>query len=436
MKKARLDAKSVFMLLVFVLLPVNIVQAQYRFPQPEFTGGYQYPVNELEGPDDPVWDYIDSGLLLAALIAAVLISYKFRKRILLLGLMAFSLVYFGFYRKGCFCPVGTIQPVMEALFNPGTVIPISYIIFFSLPVIFALYRGRIFCSGVCPLGALQDLVLVKSIRLPVPLASILEMLPPVFLSLSVISAVTGSEYLICRLDPFVPLFRGSFGSSTVLYSVIWLGAALFIARPYCRFMCPYGFILKIVSLVSKKRLTTSPDKCISCRLCEKSCPVDALEKPDEKPQIKSWDKKRLKIKFLTLPVLVLAGTLWGHFTGPVLSHIHPDVRLAAWFENPAPENELDREIFLSGEDTLEQLSERKKKTEADWTFYSSVFGAFLGLLIGVKLITAESGRSINEYLPSKGRCIHCLRCVEHCPVEHSRRITQKKIIVQAVGENK
>ena len=415
----RRGARSILLVLFLFLILSSPLFAQYRFPQPEFTEGYAYLQNELPRPPNLIWDYIDCALLLAGLIASALISYKYRKRLYILALMLLSLVYFGFVRKGCFCPIGAMQPVMEALFNPEIVIPLSNIIFFALPLIFALFLGRVFCSGVCPLGALQDFVLIKNIRLPKTLAAILEMLPPVFLSLALISAITGSEYLICTLDPFVPLFRASFGHSPVMYSALWLISSLFIARPYCRFLCPYGFLLKLASSVSKYRMVTTPAECVSCRLCENSCPIDALEIPDADHEVIKKGKSRLRIKFFILPVLIAAAALWGRMMGPYLSELHPDVRLAGYFEDPNEANELDREIYLATENTLEELEITKDAVMKEWTMFATVFGAVLGLFLGLKLIMAERKRE--EYIPSKGGCVHCLRCVEHCPVEARER---------------
>ncbi len=412
--------KTMTLLLLIVLLSSSLF-AQYRFPQPDFTEGYTYPQYELQAPSSPVWDYIDSGILLIALIVAVLISHKFRKRRYVIILMLISLIYFGFIRRGCFCPIGTIQPVMESLFNPEIVIPFAYIIFFALPLVFALYWGRVFCSGVCPLGALQDMVSIKSIRLPKSVTSVLEMLPPVFLMLAIVSAITASDYLICRLEPFVPLFRASFGASSIIYSMLWLVTSLFVARPYCRFLCPYGFLLKLVSSISKHKLTISPDKCVTCRLCENSCLIDAINIPDNHPGVTKLGKSRLKIKFLILPIIIAAAGFWGHYLAPYLSKLHPDVKLSGYFENPDKNNELDREIYLATEHTLEELEIKKNEVMENWTFYASIFGVILGLLLGLKLVLIETGSKTTEYLPSKGRCVHCLRCVEHCPVEHVHR---------------
>lgn len=425
-RNRKLLIKSIFLLLYIGTTVLS--SAQNRFPQPEFTEGYTYPELELEAPDPGIFDYIDSAVLLFALIAASFISYKYRRRAALLILIVFSLLYFGFYRQGCFCPIGTIQPVFEGLFRPDVSVPLVIIIFFTLPIVFALYKGRVFCSGVCPLGTLQDLLAIKPVQLPKPVAGFLSLFPPVFLSLSIISAITGSEYLICKFDPFVSVFRLSFGSSMALYTILWLTASVFIARPYCRFMCPYGFILKLTARLSKKELTCSPDACISCHLCKKSCPVDALHIPEETLSIQKTEKRTVKIKLLLVPVFIISGLFWGDlFTAP-LSELHPDVRLYSQFENPNGDNELEREIFLATEDSLENLSLRADTAKEKWSFYLKLFGAILGFLFSLKLLLLESKKIGTEYKPKKGNCIHCLRCVEHCPVEHERRTRKKDMI--------
>ena len=69
-----------------------------------------------------------------------------------------SVAYFGFFRKGCICSVGAIQNVVLCLVHPQYVVSFGVIAIFFLPLIMALFFGRIFCSGVCPLGALLGIV--------------------------------------------------------------------------------------------------------------------------------------------------------------------------------------------------------------------------------------------------------------------------------------
>ena len=59
----------------------------------------------------------------------------------------------------------------------------------------------------------------------------------------------------------------------------FLLAGMFVGRPYCRFLCPYGGLLKLASLASKWRVRVTPDTCTQCRLCEQSCPFGAMREP-------------------------------------------------------------------------------------------------------------------------------------------------------------
>jgi polyferredoxin len=152
-----------------------------------------------------------------------------------------------------------------------------------------LIWGRVFCSGVCPLGAIQDLVVVRPLRVPVRLDRALRWLQFVYLGLAVLFAgwglnlqlgafkiAMGKRFLICDWDPFIPIFRQSGPFYMVAIGIVFLAAGMFIGRPYCRWLCPYGGLLSILSRVASKNVRISPDKELDCGLCADACPYGAI----------------------------------------------------------------------------------------------------------------------------------------------------------------
>ena len=57
----------------------------------------------------------------------------------------------------------------------------------------------------------------------------------------------------------------------------FLLAGLFVGRPYCRWFCPYGGIMAILSRVAWKNVSITPDKELDCGLCAGACPFGAIE---------------------------------------------------------------------------------------------------------------------------------------------------------------
>ena len=105
-------------------------------------------------------------MLLVALGLACYFVLKLRSRRAVLGLSLFSLAYFGFYRQGCICAIGSVQNVTLGLFERGYAVPLTALAFFVAPLVVAFFAGRAFCAAVCPHGALQDLVLLKPVKVP------------------------------------------------------------------------------------------------------------------------------------------------------------------------------------------------------------------------------------------------------------------------------
>ena len=277
---------SRFVLLAAMLLALasaalpEPANAADRFPRPELPTEYEAPIVQDPVPRVPLLSLLDVAVLAACLVLSGWLAIRSRSREGIFLLSVFSIAYFGFFRRGCICPIGSLQNVALALADPSYAMPLAAVAFFALPLITALSVGRTFCAAVCPFGALQDAVIVKPLRLPRWLAVPLGFLPVVYLALAVLFAATGAEFIVCRFDPFVNFFRVAGGWEIHALGGAFLLLGTVVARPYCRFVCPYGVILSWLSRLSFRHATITPDSCVKCRLCEEACPVDAIRAPD------------------------------------------------------------------------------------------------------------------------------------------------------------
>ena len=252
----RLKSSNILPILYILLLFVVVnVDGQQRFPKPEFETGYEQPSPTTPEPRGLAMEYVDLAVLFGVLALASWLVVKKRSRRGILWLSIFTLVYFGFYRAGCICSVGSIQNVTLTLFNPAYKISITVLAFFLLPLIFALFYGRTFCAAACPLGAIQDIVIIKPIEVSSWVRKTLSFIPHVYLGLAVLFAATGTDFIICRYDPFVGIFRMDAPYIMILLGVAFLLLGMFFARPYCRDFCPYGVLLGWMSRFSRKHMT-------------------------------------------------------------------------------------------------------------------------------------------------------------------------------------
>ena len=137
-------------------LHANVAQAQYARATPgeEVVGAKPSP--SFPEPRDQALHVADAVALLAALGLAAWIILRRRSWRWLVVLIVLSLLYFGVYRGGCVCPIGAIQNVVLSLADPTYTISIVVTAIFLLPIILALFFGRVFCGGVCWLGGLQE----------------------------------------------------------------------------------------------------------------------------------------------------------------------------------------------------------------------------------------------------------------------------------------
>lgn len=415
--------------------------AQDRFPRPEFDSDYTKPLITTPLPQNAVYEYLDVLILFLALSLASYLVLKRRSRNMIFLLSMFSLVYFGFWREGCICPIGSVQNITLAIFDATYLIPLSVLIFFILPLLFALFFGRTFCAGVCPLGAIQELVLVKPTKVPPKLAAALGLIPYAFLGAAILYVATGAGFIVCRLDPFVGFFRFGGEFKMILFGLLFLGFGLFYGRPYCRFLCPYGVLLGWASKFSKWHHSITPDRCTQCRLCEESCPFDAIDKPV--PELSTDDQKQAgtqlgKLIMMTLVMVVIGGVV-GSLSSMSFSNLHPRIQLAERVmleSNGLVEGTTlaSRTFHESGElkaDLLLEVNSIRDKFKVG----TILLGIFMGLVIGLKGIGTFFKRSQVDYESNRTDCFSCGRCFPYCPDEHERQkvLDSQKDLYESIG---
>ena len=413
--------------LFIVLGNPSLVFAQVveRFPKPDLLSDYTRPLLQTPEPRSQFLEFFDVFVLIAALSLASYFALKLRSRKKMFLLMVFSLVYFGFFRKGCICPVGSIQNVSLALFDSGYAIPLTAIAFFALPLVFTLFFGRTFCAAVCPLGAIQDAVILKPTPVSPLINNVLGIFPHIYLGLAILFASTGAGFVICQYDPFVGFFRFGASFNIIVLGVFILILGTVVARPYCRFLCPYGVLLNWMSRLSKWHVTISPSECINCRLCEESCPFGAINKPiEEAPINRRKSIKHLALLFILLPIIV-AGSGWvvSRLHIP-LSRQHFIVSLAEkiQLENSGRRTETTDETnaFRASGKTEEELFAEARIIQRKFRNGGWLLGGFLGFMFCMKLISLTILKRHVEYTADFGTCFSCARCFSYCPVEQVR----------------
>jgi ferredoxin len=113
-------------------------------------------------------------------------------------------------------------------------------------------------------------------------------------------------------------------------------------------------------------MNIAPGKCISCRLCESTCPFGAIDGPVETPSRPSpIARRRTVMLMLALPVIVGVAALLGTGLG----------------------------FGLAG----------------------TLVCGFIGLAVGGRLIRLSMARPRDEYNANRAACYSCMRCVPACP---------------------
>jgi NAD-dependent dihydropyrimidine dehydrogenase PreA subunit len=138
-----------------------------------------------------------------------------------------------------------------------------------------------------------------------------------------------------------------------------------------------------------------------------------------------------------LPVLIFFGGLAGSSLKNTTARAHATVRLAERIrleETGRVEGTTDASDAFrgTGAETADLYQDASTIREK-FGFGGWILGGFIGLVIGLKLISTSIWRQRKDYEADRASCLACGRCFEYCPVEHKRRNKKSGMLESASG---
>lgn len=219
--------------------------------------------------------------LMAAFIVLALVSFRRKSVALKFVTFAAAIGYLGF-AKSYLISVTNLFSIVDWTW-PVVKYNLAWYLFFGFTVVSTVLWGRLYCGRVCAYGALTqtlDAVLPARWRVNVPRA--LER-RAAWIKFAILAGVM--VYYVATRDVLIYQYTepfwmfGLFGTPTmwVLLGVL-LAATLFVRNLYCRFLCPVGAALGLLSYVTVFRIKRWSE-CGTCRICQKACQWGAIEGP-------------------------------------------------------------------------------------------------------------------------------------------------------------
>jgi polyferredoxin len=146
-------------------------------------------------------------------------------------------------------------------------------------IVLALVAGRTFCGQICPVGSLQELASAVPVRkLVIRNTTILEMIRLLVFAATVLAAISLIDLM--AVTGLYDLFSLTISASLLVAAALVL-LSVFLYRPVCRILCPFGVLFSLCAEFSVFRLRRT-ETCIGCKKCEKACPVMTAGKDDPK----------------------------------------------------------------------------------------------------------------------------------------------------------
>jgi polyferredoxin len=272
------------LVVLLVCLAAEPVRATMVQEQPQ-QGGWDFGEEEEEAVptflDEVRAQAVDIAAVAAFLVLAFVSFFRKKDRLTVVTLLA-AVGYLGFYKSqlisivNVFGLLGGNLPLFRS--------NLAWYLLAVVTVVSTILWGRVYCGRICAFGAFTQIIdRVVPARWQIKIPRAFERRA----SLIKYGILTGAiAYFLVTDDPLIYpyiepfwMFGLHLRTTPLLVGLgVLLLTSVFVRNAYCRFLCPLGAALGLLSKLTVFRIKRWSE-CNTCRICEKACEWGAIRGP-------------------------------------------------------------------------------------------------------------------------------------------------------------
>lgn len=149
--------------------------------------------------------------------------------------------------------IGDIVDVRNFTISWPTKLPLILLMLFAL--ITSFWRGNLYCSYLCPFGALQEgaaAIYHKKCNPDSRTQKSLVWLRWIIAVVAIYAIAAMGSLAFRTVEPFALCFSREFDKTTLVQAGVVLISSIFVRRIWCRFFCPTGLVMDLLALLGSK----------------------------------------------------------------------------------------------------------------------------------------------------------------------------------------
>lgn len=210
--------------------------------------GLEYAENKTASTNKPIQMPLDAKTICALLviIAAVVLPSTLKMKHYRTVQLTLNIIVLGFW-SGSFLSYTSLIGFFANGINGlnSAVMLLLLIVGFILPLV---WRKSVYCAWVCPFGSLQELIgkaTMKKHRFGQRHLKILSAFREVLWCILMLLMLCGLYFDWIDYEPFTAFLLGEASWIAIAIAVAFALLSFVVERPYCRFVCPMGTLLRI-----------------------------------------------------------------------------------------------------------------------------------------------------------------------------------------------